>query len=64
MILSSPDIITGTSYSVYSGGSATAYDTSFHGLYLGNLTYTGGSLVGSTTFTASGLKKLGGANYF
>lgn len=47
-----------------SGGSVSAYDTYFHGLYLGNLTCTGGSLVGSTTFTASGLEKLGGASYF
>mgnify|MGYP000961098458 CR=1 FL=1 len=43
MIISSPDIVTGTSYSVYSGGSVAAYGTGFHGLYLGNLTYTGGS---------------------
>jgi hypothetical protein len=61
MILSAPTIVAGTNYSVYTGGTATA-DRTFKGLYAGNLSYTGGTLVG--TFTANaGITKTGGV-YF
>jgi hypothetical protein len=61
MILSSPKITTGTQYTIYTGGTATA-DKTFKGLYFGTLSYTGGS--SASTFTASsGITKLGG-QYF
>jgi hypothetical protein len=61
MILSSPEIDTGTKYSVYTGGTATA-TTVFNGLYIGSLTYSGGST--SSNFTVSStITKIGGV-YF
>jgi len=50
MVLSSPDIKTGKTYTVYSGGAASA-DTVFNGLYLGSLGYSSGSA--GTSFTVS-----------
>lgn len=61
MILSSPEIDTGTKYYVYTGGTATASNT-FNGLYIGSLTYSGGST--SSNFTVSStITKIGG-QYF
>jgi len=62
MVISSPDIATGTLYTVYGGGSMTSYDTDFHGLYLGSLDYSGGS--STTTFTASSTVTKKGGTYF
>lgn len=50
MLLSSPDIETGTRYTVYTGGTASGDDT-FYGLYLDSLSYTQGTA--GTTFTVS-----------
>jgi hypothetical protein len=50
MILSSPDIDTGTRYTVYTGGAVSGSET-FYGLYLGNLGYARGTAV--RTFAAS-----------
>jgi hypothetical protein len=58
MIVSSPKIISGTSYSVYTGGTASG-DETFHGLYLGSLSYSGGTA--GTSFTVSSrLTRTGG----
>jgi len=48
LVFSSPDLITGSSYSIYTGGSVTG--TGINGLYNGG-TYTGGTL--KKTFTLS-----------
>ncbi|MBP7734582.1 MAG: carbohydrate-binding domain-containing protein [Spirochaetes bacterium] len=61
MILSSPKIVTGTSYTIYTGGTASG-DDQFNGLYLGTLGYSGGT-AGSTFTATSGITKLGGV-YF
>jgi len=50
MLLSSPDIATGTKYTIYTGGTALA-DYAFNGLYLDNMSYSGGSA--GTGFTVS-----------
>jgi hypothetical protein len=61
MIFSAPTIVASTNYSIYTGGTATA-DRQFKGLYLGNITYTGGTV--AATFTANaGITKMGGV-YF
>ena len=58
MVLSSPRIITGTSYSLYTGGVAAA-ESSFGGMFLGDIIYSGGTFV--TRFNvSSGITKLGG----
>ena len=57
MLLSSPSISTGTTYSVYTGGAATA-DKYFKGLYLDNLGYSGGT-AGSSFTVSSCLTNLG-----
>lgn len=61
MILSSPELSNSTTYTVYTGGTAAA-DGSFVGLFLGNLSYTGGT-AGSSFTTSSRLTRIGGA-YF
>lgn len=58
MILSSPDIATGSKYTVYTGGSASA-SYLFKGLYLGGLSYSGGS-AGSSFTVSSTITQLGG----
>jgi hypothetical protein len=50
MLLSSPDIETGTQYTTYTGGTASG-DETFYGLYLGDLGYSGGTA--GTSFTVS-----------
>ncbi len=61
VVLSSPSIKTGTSYTVYTGGTVTAANL-FNGLYLDDLGLTGGTA--GTSFTVSSIvTKLGGA-YF
>jgi hypothetical protein len=50
MLLSSPDIKTGTEYTIYTGGTASG-DETFYGLYLGDLGYSGGTA--GTSFTVS-----------
>jgi hypothetical protein len=50
MLLSSPDIATGTEYTTYTGGTASG-DETFYGLYLGDLGYSGGTA--GTSFTVS-----------
>jgi hypothetical protein len=52
MLLSSPDIATGTQYAVYTGGTASGDDT-FNGLYLGNLSYSQGTAGSSFTVSSS-----------
>jgi hypothetical protein len=60
-IFSAPTIVASTNYSIYTGGTATA-DRQFKGLYVGNITYTGGTV--AATFTANaGITKMGGV-YF
>ncbi|HPI94326.1 MAG TPA: carbohydrate-binding domain-containing protein [Deltaproteobacteria bacterium] len=61
MLLSSPDIATGTKYTVYSGGTASYVDD-FGGLYLGDLDYSGGT-AGSSFTVSSHITKIGGS-YF
>ncbi len=61
MIISSPEIDTGTKYTVYTGGTASA-DNVFKGLYLGSLGYSGGT-AGSSFTVSSKITKIGGA-YF
>lgn len=61
MILSSPDIASGTTYTVYTGGTASG-DVVFHGLYLGGLVYAGGT-AGSSFTVSSNVTKIGGS-YF
>lgn len=58
MLLSSPAITTGTRYTHYTGGSATA-DKLFKGLYLGNPSYSGGT-AGSSFTVSSCVTNLGG----
>lgn len=62
MVLSSSEIATGTAYTVYTGGTASA-DNTFCGLYLGNLSYSGGSAVRSFS-TSSRVTKIGGQYMF
>jgi hypothetical protein len=50
MLLSSPDIETGTEYTTYTGGTASGNET-FYGLYLGDLSYSDGTA--GTSFTVS-----------
>jgi len=61
MILSSPNISTGTKYTLYTGGSVAATNV-FHGLYLGSITYSGG-LTASSFTVSSAITKIGG-EYF
>ncbi len=61
LVLSSPAIKTGTTYSVYEGGSGTA-TSGFKGLYLGTLDVTGGSALSRFTVSTP-VTKLGGV-YF
>jgi len=59
MLLSSPDITTGSKYTVYTGGAASS-DDSFYALYLDDLSYSGGTA--GTSFTVSSrLTNLGGS---
>ena len=58
MIFSSPDIATGTRYTIYTGGTASAGHV-FSGLYLDSLSYSGGTA--GTSFTvSSSITQLGG----
>ncbi len=50
MLLSSPDIETGTRYTIHTGGTASG-DETFHGLYLSNLSYSQGAA--GSSFTVS-----------
>ena len=50
MLLSSPNLETGTVYTIYTGGTALA-DYAFNGLYLGSMSYSGGTA--GTSFTVS-----------
>lgn len=50
MVLSSPDIETGTQYTIYTGGTASG-DKTFYGLYLGSLSYSQGTA--GSSFTVS-----------
>lgn len=50
MLFSSPQLATGTSYSIYTGGTASGSGT-FHGLYSAGA-YTGGSVVSTFTPTS------------
>ncbi|MGD8836576.1 MAG: hypothetical protein PVJ19_16665, partial [Desulfobacteraceae bacterium] len=50
LVLSSPDIETGTEYTTYTGGTASGNET-FYGLYLGDLSYFDGTA--GTSFTVS-----------
>lgn len=50
MVLSSPDIETGTQYTIYKGGTASG-DETFCGLYLENLSYSQGTA--GSSFTVS-----------
>jgi hypothetical protein len=61
MILSSPSIASSTKYTVYTGGTASS-DATFHGLYLDNLGYSGGS-AGSSLTISTVITKIGGT-YF
>jgi hypothetical protein len=61
MMISSPEITTGITYTIYTGG--TGYGNNiFQGLYLGNLGYNGGTAGDSLTISA-GVTKIGGV-YF
>ncbi len=51
ILFASPDIGTGTTYTIYLGGAATA-DYAFNGLYLGSISYSGGTA--GTSFTVTG----------
>ena len=58
MLLSSPDILTGTHYPHYAVGTVSA-DETFHGLHLGALSRSGGT--GGKSFTVvSRITNLGG----
>ncbi len=59
MLLSSPDIVTGTKYTVYTGGAASGDDT-FYGMYLDSLAYSGGT-AGSRFTVSSRVTQLGGS---
>jgi len=61
VIISSPDIASTTEYTVYTGGTASGDDV-FNGLYLGSMSYSGGSSTASLT-TSSRITKIGG-QYF
>lgn len=61
MVLSSPDIATGTKYTVYTDGTVSA-DNVFNGLYLGSLNYSSGT-AGSSFTVSSKITKIGGV-YF
>ena len=52
MVLSSPDIETGTRYTTYTGGTASG-DETFYGLYLGSLSYSLGAAGSSFTVSSS-----------
>lgn len=58
VVLSSPNIKTGTTYTVYTGGTVTATNV-FKGLYLNSLGHTGGTAGSSFTVTST-ITKLGG----
>ena len=58
MVLSSPALATGISYKIYSGGTASG-DREFKGLYLDNLSYSGGSSSQGFTIQSS-ITQLGG----
>jgi len=59
MILSSPDIITGTKYTVYKGVTASG-DNLFNGLYTDNLSCTNGSKTGTSFTVSSSVTQSGG----
>lgn len=61
MVLSSPQIVTGTKYSIYTGGTVSAENV-FNGLYLNSLDYEDGTSLSSFT-VSSIITKLGGV-YF
>lgn len=50
MLFSSPHVETGITYTIYTGGTASA-DYAFNGLYLGSTSYSGGTA--GTSFTVS-----------
>lgn len=52
MLLSTPDVATGTTYTVYTGGTASA-DVVYDGLFLDNLAYSGGTPGISFTVTST-----------
>lgn len=60
MLLSSPRIATGTKYTIYTGGTASA-DQEFYGLYLGDLSYTQGT-AGSSFTVSSCITNLNATN--
>lgn len=49
MLISSPALATGTSYTVYTGGAVGSFSESFHGLYVSPAGHSGGTA--GTTFT-------------
>jgi hypothetical protein len=51
ILLSSPNLTTGSGYTLYTGGSLLSWGENFNGLYLDPLGYTGGTL--RTTFSIS-----------
>jgi hypothetical protein len=58
MLLSAPGVETGTRYTVYAGGTVTA-DYAFNGLYLGGISYSGGT-AGSSFIVSSPVTHVGG----
>ncbi|MCE5210832.1 MAG: carbohydrate-binding domain-containing protein [Deltaproteobacteria bacterium] len=64
LIISSPDIASGKTYKVYTGGTAYADNIFNNCLYIGNLGYNGGTAGSSLTTTSGvGITKIGG-EYF
>jgi hypothetical protein len=67
MVLSSPNIASSTTYTIYNGATVTGADSTFHGLYLGSsLSASGGTAVStnlttSTTVTTLSTSTNGGA---
>jgi hypothetical protein len=57
LVLSSPDIETGTEYTVYTGETASGDE--FYGLYLGDLSYSQGT-AGSSFTVSSSVTNVGG----
>lgn len=53
MLLSSPLLTTGTTYTVYSGGSLGTFSEDFHGLYLGAASHSGGTAGKSFTISST-----------
>jgi hypothetical protein len=53
VLLSGPDLITGTSYTVMQGGSVSGYSEEFNGLYVSPTAHTNGSSVSSFTISST-----------